>query len=84
MSGLLMRHSMANKMLTCIGCLLGLSLSITVVANEEEENLPMGFLEFLGEGQTIDGEYHDPLQMRDWQQNELADGQAQDEEQNDE
>ena len=35
--------------------------------------LDPGFLEFLGEGKNVDGEYHDPLQMQDWAQQDVVD-----------
>lgn len=66
---------MVKHMLAGMGCAISLLLTTTVSANEEEEQPAMDFLEFLGEGQTIDGNYHDPMQMQDWQQSELAEGQ---------
>ncbi|MDH5179077.1 MAG: hypothetical protein OEZ39_00430 [Gammaproteobacteria bacterium] len=63
-----------------LGCVLILLPGSMLQAAENEANPPMELLEFLGEGQNIDGEYHDPLQMRDWQQSEMAEGQQEEKE----
>lgn len=58
---------------------LGLGLVLTNLlisvanASEDETGLELDFLEFLGEGKTLDGDYHDPLQMQDWVQKQVVD-----------
>ena len=49
-------------------CLMG-----TANADDDEAQLDLDFIEFLGEGKTVDGEYHDPLQMQNWAEKKVVD-----------
>lgn len=58
---------------------LGLGFVVTNLllgmANASDDQASPGadFLEFLGEGKTLDGDYYDPLQMQDWIEKEMVD-----------
>ena len=71
---------MANRQWRRRSILLALLLVCSAVAAEQEAALDEDFLEFLVEGKQVDGEYHDPLQMQDWNEKEVADAEQQQEE----
>lgn len=70
---------MANPRMTRRSLFLALLLIATAATAEQDAALDEAFLEFLAEGKQVDGEYHDPLQMQDWIDKEVADAEQQQE-----
>lgn len=64
---------MVNMQWLGLCCLLSSMMVGSATAQDNEIALEADFLEFIGEGKSVDGEYYDPLQMQDWVQKEVAD-----------
>lgn len=63
---------MARWPLAGLSCVLASLLVGNIDASENDVTLDMAFLEFLGEGKNVDGQYHDPLQMQDLVEKEVV------------
>jgi len=79
-NGYLMRINMAKWQWLGISFLLASLVAGGVSAEGNEVTLELDFLEFLGEGKRMDGEYHDPLQMQDLVEKKVVDAGQQQEE----
>lgn len=63
---------MARLQWAGLSCVLASLLIGNAYANDDNVALDMEFLEFLGEGKSVDGQYHDPLQMQDLVEKEVV------------
>lgn len=66
--------SLKSTLVNSVSCLLIMNCFITSSLGQaaEQEQLPIEFLEFLGEGIVIEEEYLDPLNYADIDQSDVA------------